>query len=40
MISAIQQHDFDKKPNKEHHCNRGQNQAQAEVVFALILRHA
>ncbi len=40
MTLAIQQHDFDKKSNKEHHRHRGQNQAQAEVIFALILRHA
>jgi len=39
MVSAIQQNDFGKEAYKKHHRHRGQDQAQAEVLFALLWRH-
>jgi hypothetical protein len=38
MVSAIQEHDFDKETDEKYRRHRGQSQAHAQVIFALLWR--
>ena len=38
MVSAIQEHDFDKETDEKHCCHRGQSEAHAQVIFTLLWR--